>query len=108
MNFFPSSASLYLPRLLAWVLAAILSFLATPIFAQVPVVTSSLNANGKIGAAFTYRIKANNKPTQFTATGMPKGLKLNAKSGVISGTPTKSGTFKINISARNPRAHPKQ
>jgi len=90
-----------LPPLKAWALVAILCFLATPLFAQVPVVTSSLDASGKMGAAFTYRIKASNNPKKFAATGLPAGLTLNATTGLISGTPTKSGTFKINISARN-------
>ncbi|MFM8983088.1 MAG: Ig domain-containing protein [Spartobacteria bacterium] len=101
MKFTRNSSSLPHVHLKAWALVAILCFLASPLFAQVPVVTSSLNASGKLGAAFTYRIKATNKPTQFYATGLPKGLKLNATTGLISGTPTKSGTFKIIISARN-------
>ncbi|MFM8983630.1 MAG: Ig domain-containing protein, partial [Spartobacteria bacterium] len=107
MNFFPISGSFRRPRRLAWALAAILCFLASPLLAQVPVVTSSLKANGKVGEAFTYQIKATNKPTKFSATGLPAGLKLNGKTGLISGTPIKSGTFRINVSALNAKGSSK-
>jgi hypothetical protein len=36
----------------------------------------------------------------FAAKGLPKGLKLNTKTGVISGKPTKAGTYTVTLTAR--------
>ena len=36
-------------------------------------------------------------PVKFTATGMPKGLKVNATSGAITGVPTKAGKFTATV-----------
>jgi hypothetical protein len=66
-----------------------------------PVITSALTASGTIGAAFSYTITASNSPTSFNATGLPAGLSVNTSTGVISGTPTASGTSNVTISATN-------
>ncbi|MCE0523450.1 MAG: IPTL-CTERM sorting domain-containing protein, partial [Methylacidiphilales bacterium] len=64
-----------------------------------PVITSSLTASATAGTAFSYQITASNSPTSYNATGLPAGLKVNTATGLISGTPTVSGTFPIMISA---------
>lgn len=66
-----------------------------------PQINSSLSANGSTGVAFSYSITATNSPTSFNATGLPPGLSINTSSGVISGTPTTSGTYNTTISATN-------
>jgi autotransporter-associated beta strand protein len=66
-----------------------------------PVVGGSLIAGGATGSAFSYQIVASNGPTSFGATGLPSGLNLNSSSGLISGTPTVSGTYSVSISASN-------
>jgi hypothetical protein len=38
----------------------------------------------------------------FSVTGLPKGLVLNPKNGVISGSPRKAGKFKVKAYASNP------
>ena len=67
----------------------------------VPVITSAATASGATGAGFTYAITATNLPTNFGATGLPSGLSINTQTGVISGTPSSTGSFPIPISATN-------
>jgi len=65
----------------------------------VPVIGGNLNASGFQGAAFTYQITASNNPVSYGALELPTGLYINPGTGVISGTPTVSGSFTANISA---------
>ncbi|MBC8040622.1 MAG: immunoglobulin domain-containing protein, partial [Opitutaceae bacterium] len=70
--------------------------------AVAPVITNSpLTASGTVQTPFTYTITASNSPTSFNASPLPAGLSINTLTGVISGTPTASGTFLIDISATN-------
>jgi hypothetical protein len=69
-----------------------------------PVITSPLNTDGLVNAAFNYTINATNVPTSYTATGLPAGLTLNsngANLNLISGTPTAVGTTSVTITATN-------
>ena len=66
-----------------------------------PGITSSLTAGGSVGQTFAYTITANNTPTTFGATGLPAGLTVNTANGQISGTPSASGTFNVDITATN-------
>jgi Putative Ig domain/Abnormal spindle-like microcephaly-assoc'd, ASPM-SPD-2-Hydin len=66
-----------------------------------PVITSSTTVNGAVGSAFSYQITATNSPTSYAATGLPTGLSVNTSTGLISGTPTISGTSSATINATN-------
>ncbi|AWI09507.1 putative Ig domain-containing protein [Ereboglobus luteus] len=66
-----------------------------------PVITSALTASATRGAAFSYTIVADNVPTSFTAEGLPSGLELETSTGVISGTPTATGSYAVTIGAHN-------
>jgi PKD repeat protein len=66
-----------------------------------PTITSSNTATGTVGTAFQYQITATNNPTSFNATGLPAGLSIDTSSGLISGTPTGTGTYNVTLSATN-------
>ncbi len=67
-----------------------------------PIITSPITATGAAGTAIApYAIVATGLPTTYTATGLPAGLVFNPVTGIISGTPTISGTFPITLSATN-------
>ncbi|MCK6489669.1 MAG: putative Ig domain-containing protein, partial [Planctomycetes bacterium] len=66
-----------------------------------PAITSSTVASGTVGSAFSYTITASNTPTSYGASGLPAGLSVDAGTGLISGTPSASGSFPVTISATN-------
>jgi uncharacterized repeat protein (TIGR03803 family) len=66
-----------------------------------PVITSLLSAFGSTASAFGYQITATGSPSSFGATGLPAGLTVDPVTGIISGTPSDTGTFTVTISAAN-------
>jgi endoglucanase len=67
----------------------------------VPVITSSLVSSAPVAVAYSYQITATTRPASYNATGLPAGLSVNTATGLISGTPTASGTSNVIISATN-------
>jgi|GEM_PF-68999 alpha-glucosidase len=67
-----------------------------------PVISSAATATGTIGSVFTaYTITASNSPTNYIAINLPAGLSIDVTTGIISGTPTVTGTFIDTIKAIN-------
>jgi len=66
-----------------------------------PEVTSPSTATVSAGGAFTYTTTADNDPTVYSATGLPKGLEIDPVSGVISGVAMEAGTYGVTITAAN-------
>lgn len=67
-----------------------------------PEITSTLSATGAEGAAFYYRIAAQNTPTSFSISNEPAGMTINETSGEIAWTPPAPGPFTVTIEATNP------
>ncbi|HVT71911.1 MAG TPA: immunoglobulin domain-containing protein, partial [Lacunisphaera sp.] len=68
---------------------------------QTPVITSNTSATVGVGQVFSYTITGTFSPTSFGATGLPSGLTFDANSATISGRPTETGVFVIDLSATN-------
>jgi hypothetical protein len=66
-----------------------------------PVLTSTLNASGVYGSAFSYQITATNAPTGFSASGLPSGVTFDAQTGLVRGMPMQSGSFSVVLGASN-------
>jgi hypothetical protein len=56
-------------------------------------------------AGRSYRARLNVRggvgPFRWSAAGLPSGVKLNAKTGLVAGTPTRSGTFRVTLRVRD-------
>ncbi len=66
-----------------------------------PVITSAATAFANVGRPFQYRIAATNDPAAFSATGLPPGLLVDARTGMMAGTPSRQGEFTIEVKAAN-------
>jgi hypothetical protein len=65
-----------------------------------PVIKATGVIKGKVGKKFNHRVVALGA-TRFAATKLPQGCRIDAKSGVIKGTPGKAGTFSVIVTASN-------
>jgi len=66
-----------------------------------PTILSSLDITAATNSPFFYQIIATKQPDTFDATGLPPGLTVDTETGRITGTPTSTGTFSLNLSATN-------
>lgn len=55
------------------------------------------------GHPFLYRIPCQGlRPIEFSAEGLPSSLKLDASTGIITGTTPTAGTYRLHLHAKNP------
>jgi len=76
------------------------------VFSAAPIITPAQTMPvGIVGAPYFYQILVDaasaNAPISFSAKNLPAGLKLNTKTGVISGVPTKVETKTVILGATN-------
>ena len=65
------------------------------------ITNNPLTAAGNVGTPFGFTITATGTPTRYSATPLPAGLKINATTGAITGTPTTMGNTNVLLGATN-------
>jgi alpha-galactosidase len=77
-------------------------YILTPTPAKSPKINSSKVFGATPGNPFLYTIAATGeRPMQFAATGLPKGLSIDVKTGNITGSINERGTYAVQLSAKN-------
>ncbi|MEV6130207.1 alginate lyase family protein [Streptomyces violaceusniger] len=66
-----------------------------------PRLTSPADAFALKGAAFRHLLRGSHDPTRFTAAGLPEGLRIDPRTGLISGTPSAAGQHTITTTVAN-------
>lgn len=66
-----------------------------------PVITNSNPSAIIVSGFWSWQITSTGGATRYKISGLPRGLKYNARTGLISGIPLLSGKFRVSISASN-------
>ena len=77
-------------------------YILTPKPSAKPKINSASVFGVRPGSPFQFRIPATgDRPMTFMVTGLPQGLKLDQKTGLITGKLVKAGTYVIQLKAKN-------
>ena len=84
-------------------------YILTPPPAASPRINSASVFGVRPGSPFQFMVAATGqRPMTFSATGLPAGLKMNPKTGVITGRLNKAGTFNVVLNALNAKGKAKK
>ena len=77
-------------------------YILTPPVSDFPKINGPKVYGARPGHPFLFTIAASGiYPMTFEAQGLPKGLKLDRKTGIITGKPEKEGDYKVILTAKN-------
>lgn len=77
-------------------------YMLTPQPSAEPKITGAKVFGVRPGSPFQYLVTATgDRPMVFSASGLPKGLKINNQTGIITGKLSKAGTYVITLEAKN-------
>lgn len=77
-------------------------YILTPPSSPKPRINGASVFGVRPGSPFQFRVAATgNRPMTFAATGLPSGLKIDTKTGIITGRLSKPGTFYVTLVAKN-------
>ena len=77
-------------------------YILTPKSSAEPRITGAKVFGVRPGSPFQYLVTATgDRPMTFSALGLPKGLKINAKTGIITGQLSKVRTYIVTLKAKN-------
>ncbi|MEU0068362.1 putative Ig domain-containing protein [Streptomyces sp. NPDC006332] len=68
---------------------------------SLPQLTSASTAFANQGVPFRQLLRATHEPIRFAVSGLPDGLRVDKRTGLISGTPTETGEFTVTFTAGN-------
>src|ERR1035437_1679447 len=81
-------------------------YILTPEPRAEPKITGAKVFGVRPGSPFQYLVTATgDRPMTFSASGLPKGLKINTKTGDITGKLSKAGTYIVTLSAKNAKGN---
>jgi len=77
-------------------------YILTPKPSAEPKLTGAKVFGVRPGSPFQHLVTATgDRPMTFSAKGLPKGLKIDSKTGLITGVLSKAGSFKVTLIAQN-------
>ncbi len=66
-----------------------------------PSSTSDAPGKGVVSVAFSWQLTSSEPATTFVVVGLPSGLRYDARTNLVTGTPNIAGTFPVKVTPRN-------
>lgn len=78
------------------------AYITTPAAPKKPVINAPYIYGTRAGNPFLFRVPlSGERPVTVKATGLPEGLSIDSRTGIITGKAVKNGTYRVSVSAEN-------